>query len=147
MDDLDSLFSENLIKVKIFDIEQSSDFACAVVLHAGSAAAVSAVGEVELVTVSPGTALLYLRSLVSHVAAGEVVFDHAGDRTVFDERGQDFDGKSEKCRNACDVGLRAGDLHHKVGAAMERLTVRRSESNSHAGRNQKRISRILFQCK
>ena len=145
VNDLDTFFAEDAFEVKIFDIEFAADFTGAVVLDAGTAAAVTAVGEVELVTETPGVVLFKFGTFVVHVAAGEVVFDHAGDGAAFDESGQNFGLETEVAGDAGDVGFSAGDLHLEVGSTMEGLTIDRGQTDTHTGSDQQRISGIFFE--
>ena len=80
MDDLHAFAAEDAVEVEVLDVQRPADFAGAVVGDARAARAVAAVGQVELVAIAPGAALLDFLALVVDVPAGEVVLDEAGDR-------------------------------------------------------------------
>ncbi|MPN63513.1 hypothetical protein SDC9_211277 [bioreactor metagenome] len=66
---LNTLFSEQAVEVKIINIKCPANFAGAVILNARTSGAVSAVSDIELMTVSPGTALFHILSFIIHIAA------------------------------------------------------------------------------
>ena len=145
VNDLDTFLTEDAVQVEIFDIEHTADFTGTVILHAGTAAAVAAVSQVELVTEAPGAALFEFRTFIVHVAAGQIVFDHTGNGAAFDESGQNLDRKAEIGNNACYVGFGTGHLHLEHIAAVERLSINRSETDPHAGGNQQGVLGIFFE--
>ena len=95
MHDLHALLTENAVEVEILDIESAAYLARTVVPDAGSAGAVSAVGYVYLMPVSPRAALRHLGTLEIHSAGAQVGLDEGRERAVLDEGGEDLDRQSE----------------------------------------------------
>ena len=145
MKDHNALFAEDTVKVKILYIERASDLACAVVLNAGSAKTESAVCYIELMAVSPRSALRDFFSLVIYTATGKIVLYKLSDRTALYKRCEDFCLFTESCGNADNVCFGACRLHSECIAYMNGLTVCRGYSDTHAGRYHDRIFAILFE--
>ena len=74
------------VQVEILHVQQPSHLARAVVPDTRTALSEPAVGDVELMPVTPRTALLDLRPLIIHVTRGEIVLDVARERTVLKVR-------------------------------------------------------------
>jgi len=113
MDDLNTLLNKYPVKVKIFDIQGTTHLTGTVVLYPWTACTVTAVGDIELVAVSPRISLLNFYPFVGHVAAQQVIFDHFGNRTILYKGGQNLYRKSKIGGDTCNVGFRAGNLHLK----------------------------------
>ena len=95
MYDLHSLLTENTVKVEILHIESTADLSCTVIPHAWTAAAIAAVSDIDLMTVSPRSALLNVYAFEVHAAALEVALDELGERAALHECGKDLDRESE----------------------------------------------------
>ena len=95
--------------------------------------------------IAPRAALFDFGAFVIHVTAGKIVFDHARDRAVFHKCREDFDRHAQIGNDADNVRLSGRDLQFKGIRAVERLTVRRGEADSHAGRNEGGILRVGFE--
>ena len=90
MQDLHTLFHEQAVEIEILHIQRAADFARAVVGHARAAHAKAAIGNVELVAVTPGAALRHFRALVIDAAAAQVALDEFGDGAILHKGGQHF---------------------------------------------------------
>jgi len=66
---LHPLLPEDTIQVKILGVQCAPHLPGTVVMHPRAAGAISHVGNIELVTVSPGAALCNLLSLIGHMPA------------------------------------------------------------------------------
>ncbi len=73
------------IQVKIVDVQGASYLAGTVIMNPRPAGAVAAVGDIELVAVAPGAALIHLLGLIINMAAGKIVLYESGNRTVLDK--------------------------------------------------------------
>ena len=110
-----------------------------------SARSGSAIRHVDLVAVSPRSALVDVGTLVIHVTTREVVLDEARHRAAVDEGGQDLHRQSEIGRNTAHIRLRTARGHLEHVRAVERLTVNRSKTGSHAGRDHHRVLAVLLE--
>ena len=108
MDDSCAFLTEDAIQIKILDVQSASDFAGAIVLDIGSAGAVAAVGDIELVTIAPGAAGRDDRAFIIQTAETQVVFDKGCDGIVGDKSRQQFCGQSERGGNLRHIGLGTG---------------------------------------
>ena len=92
MQDLHTLPAKQTLQIKILDVQRAADFAGAIVMDSRPARAKTAVGDVELMPVTPWPALRDIHTFVSHVATAQVALDHGGNRTVRNKCRQDLDG-------------------------------------------------------
>ena len=117
-----------------------------IVVDTGTASTITAVGQVDLVAVTPGPPLVTLRTLVVDVPASQVIFDQASNRAALDKRRQHLHRQAEVGGNAGDVRFGAGYLDHQRPAGMHRLAVGRRQTDAHAGRHQQGIPAVSSQC-
>ena len=142
---LHSFLTEDAVEVEVLDVEGTADFAGAVVPHARSAHAVTAVGDIDLMAIAPGAALRHFRTFEVHSAGTEVGLDERRERAVLDEGGKHLDGKAEVGRDAGDIGLRAGGVEMEDVTALYRLSVFGGDAESHAGRDEKGVLAPLLE--
>src|SRR5688572_30454159 len=95
MDDLDAFFAEDAIEIEVFHVERAADFTSAIIPNARPARTEPAVGDVELVAVTPWPTLWNLDPFVINVTAAKVVLDHLRDGAPFHEGGQHLDWQAE----------------------------------------------------
>src|SRR5215207_6581236 len=88
MQDPRPLPTEDPVEVEVVRVERAADLTGAVVVHARTAATSTAVGDVELVPITPRRPLNDLRTLIGHVPAGEIMLDQRRDRTARNKRRQ-----------------------------------------------------------
>src|SRR5690554_4176681 len=105
---LHAFLTENAVQIEVLHVERASHFACAVVLNTGTTRAVTAVGNVELVAVAPGVALLHFRAFILHVAVAQVALDELGYGTAFYEGSEYFNRQAQVGSDARYVGLHTG---------------------------------------
>src|SRR5690554_5830250 len=95
MDNLNSFFSKNALKIKVFHVQCASDFACTVVKYPRTTQTEAAVGNVYLVTVSPRSALFNFGTFIIHVPAFQISLYKMCNRTVFNKSSQHFYRQSQ----------------------------------------------------
>src|SRR5215204_1108345 len=88
MQDPRPLPTEDPVEVEVVHVERAADLTGAVVVHARTAATSTAVGNVELMPITPRRPLRDLRTLIGHVPAGEIMLDQRRDRTARNKRRQ-----------------------------------------------------------
>lgn len=86
--DRHSLLPEDPGDVKLVDAQGPPHLPGPVVPHPGGPEAEAAVGDVELVAVTPGSALVHLNPLVADVSGAELGLDESGDGAALDKLGQ-----------------------------------------------------------
>ncbi len=144
MQDLNAFLAEDPVEVEILDVQHASDLTRTVVVDTRSAHAVTAVGDVELVAIAPGPALVEFLALIVDVAVSQFALDQRRDRAAGDEVGQDLDRKAQRRGHVEHVGFSTGHLHVVVACRVHGLTVERGDPDPHAARNHERIATILF---
>jgi hypothetical protein len=80
-----TLPAKDPIQVKIVYVQGSSYLAGTVIMNSRPAGAVAAIGDIELVTVTPWSTLIHVPGFIINVAAGKIVLYESGDRTVLDK--------------------------------------------------------------
>ena len=145
MNKLNALSAEDTFKIKILYIQRPSNLSGAVVCNPRSAASVSTVRYIELMAITPRPPLLNLSAFKRHTAPAEIALDKAGDRTVFYKSRKHFYRQTEIRRDTCNISFRTRRLKFKSIAAMNGLSFRRGNTNSHTRRNNKRPHTILFE--
>ncbi len=141
---LHAFLAENTLEVEILYVKQPAHFPGAVVPHARAAGTVSAVGDVDLVPVSPGASLRHFRAFEIHSAGAEIALDESGERTSFHEGGEHLYGHPEIGCDAGHVGFSAGGIEMQHVAALHRLAVFGGHPQTHAGGHQEGIFAILL---
>jgi hypothetical protein len=94
MDNLHSFFGKNPFQIKILYIQGSSHFTGTVVEHTRPSQSITAVGDVELMTIAPRTTLRDFRPFKINVPTMQVGLDKRSNRTVLYESSQHFDRKT-----------------------------------------------------
>ena len=133
MQDLYAFYAEDTFYVEILDVQGTSYFACTVIAYAGTSGAVTAVCDVELVTITPGTALFYFSTFIVDAAGTKVALDEVCDGAVLYEGGQNLGLHTQVGSNGNNIGFRAGCLHKEGIGSLYRLTVHGADSDTHGG--------------
>ena len=126
MDYLDTFFPEYPVEVEILDIQGPSDLPGTIIPDSWAAGAEPAVSDIDLVAITPRTALGDLRTLEVHPAGTEIGLNEGGKRAAFDESCKDLHWESQEGRYASHVGLGACRLEAEQVARMDGLSVVRT---------------------
>ena len=145
MYNLHSFLPEDALEVEVLHVQSAANLTGTVVPNARAAGAVSAVGHIDLMAVSPGTALLYLRAFEFHSAAAEIALDEMSERTAFHESGKDLHRQAEVRCDARDIGLGAGSLKVEKVAGVDGLSALGRNPEPHAGRYQEGVFAVLLE--
>ena len=129
--DLHALLPEDAVEVEVLDVQRTAHLAGAVVPDARAAGAVAAVGDIDLVPVSPRAALFHFGPLEVHAAPAQVGLDERGERTSLHEGREDLHGQTEIGGHAGHVGLGAGGLEVEDVAGLHGLAVFGGDAESH----------------
>ncbi len=144
MYNLYAFLSKNPVEIKIFHVQCTSYFAGTVVPDPGSPRTVTAIGYINLMTIAPGTSLIYIHSFEIHVAAAQVGFDVVSEGTAFYKSGQHFYRQTKDRRNTGHIRFGTGNLQMKNITAMDGLPVVGRNTQTYAGRNKHGILAIFF---
>ena len=132
MQHLHAVLAEELGGVVILRVERPAHFTGAVVPHARSAKPEAGIGDVELVAVSPGSALRHVRPDVGDVARAQLRFDERGHGATLHKARQHQALGSERARHVQDVRFGARSLQHEAVGVVDGHAVFRSDAKSHA---------------
>ncbi len=75
---LNPFFAEQPVEVEILYIQSPAHFPGTVIMYPRTPGAVAAVGNIELMPVTPGASLVNFNTFICHMPAGEVIPDEPG---------------------------------------------------------------------
>jgi hypothetical protein len=107
------------------------------------ARAIAAIGDIELVAIAPGSALIHIFALIVHVAAGKIVLYELGDGAALDKGRQDLDRQAQIAGYTGYIGLGTGGLHEKSVTTVNRLAVDGGDANPHTRGHEQAIAIVL----
>ena len=134
MEDSHPLLAEDPGDIKLIDTQGAPHLAGAVVPHPRCPESKAAVGDVELMAITPGPALVYLNPFIADIPRVQLTLDEGRHRTTFDKLGQHQALLAQRGGNIDHITLRTGGLHVKVIAVVYGHPVIRRDPYAHAGR-------------
>ena len=144
MYNLHALLPEDAVKVEVLHIQSPSYLTGAVVPYSGATGAVSAVGYIDLVTISPGASLCHFRTFEVHSSRAQVALYESCKRASLHKSGQHLDRQTEVSGHAGHVGLCTCSLKMEYITALDRLSALGSDSESHTCGDEKGILAALL---
>ena len=141
---LHSLLAENAVQIEVLHVQQAAYLTGTVVPNARAAGAVAAVGDVDLMAVSPGASLRYFRALEIHPAGAEIALYEGCEGVALHEGGEHLHRHAQVGCDAGYVGLGAGGVEMQHVAALHWLAAFGGYAQAHAGGHEERIFAILF---
>ncbi|CDC63225.1 unknown [Clostridium sp. CAG:448] len=137
---------KDAVKVEIRGAQGSADLAGTVIPYPRRTQTESAVRDVELVPVSPGTSLRHFNVGIIDPALAQFSFNKGGNRTACNEFCHGKAGKPQGGGNIQHVGFRTGCLHIKTVTVLHCHPIFGSDPHPHAGGAGKAVMPVGFYC-